>query len=569
MLKRAAMAGALVATPALAQTTTAGQSFEVERLDLNPGAEDSLLVSTGKALPEGQYTLGAALGYSHQPFSLRGPQGGVVGTVMDGRFTATLLGAWSPVKNLEVRAQLPIVMGQTGTAVGTLAAPAGNSALGTTQLGAEYQFLQGPLTLAASADVGLPLGAAAAYVNNGGLSVRPRVSGGYGVSEDFVLGLSVGANLRPARTLASTDAGTQVVGSSVDADLVGVLGKPGQLRGEAGLRSYLPLTQTYAGMEAMAGLRLPVSPGLEVAGVGGLGLINAPGVPRYRAMLSFVYSGAPEAVKPVAAANPCDAGQTHTPAQCPALDDDADGIANAQDVAPLEAEDKDGFEDADGAPELDNDKDAVADASDKCANEAGVAEYQGCPVPDADKDGIADASDACVSEAGLADRQGCPFKDRDSDGLEDALDNCPDLAGDKAFQGCKAKQLVVITKESLKILDKVQFATGKATILKKSNKLLDQVAAVINAHPEIKAVRIEGHTDDKGKAEKNLVLSQKRADAVKAYLAKKGVAAERLESKGFGAEKPVAENKTPAGREQNRRVEFNVVSGEAVSADQK
>src|SRR5688572_4119023 len=101
MLKRAAMAGALVAAPALAQTDTAGQTFEVERFDLNPGAEDSVLVSTGKALPEGQYRVGATFGYSHQPFTLRGPQGGVLGAVLDGRFTATLLGAWSPLKNLE------------------------------------------------------------------------------------------------------------------------------------------------------------------------------------------------------------------------------------------------------------------------------------------------------------------------------------------------------------------------------------------------------------------------------------------------------------------------------------
>lgn len=96
-------------------------------------------------------------------------------------------------------------------------------------------------------------------------------------------------------------------------------------------------------------------------------------------------------------------------------------------------------------------------------------------------------------------------------------------------------------------------------IQKRSNKLLDQVANVLKAHPEITSVQIEGHTDNQGKPDYNKDLSQRRADAVRTYLVKKGVDADRITAIGFGQEKPVAENTTKAGKAKNRRVEFKII----------
>jgi outer membrane protein OmpA-like peptidoglycan-associated protein len=162
--------------------------------------------------------------------------------------------------------------------------------------------------------------------------------------------------------------------------------------------------------------------------------------------------------------------------------------------------------------------------------------------------------------AGPAATNGCP--DGDGDGVADAFDNCPTEKGEAANQGCPAakKQLVVITKDALKILDKVQFASGKATILPKSFPLLDQVASVLKSQTQIKLVQVEGHTDNVGKPEANTKLSQQRADAVVDYLVKKGVEKARLKAVGFGQEKPVQSNDTAAGKEANRRVEFNIVA---------
>lgn len=117
---------------------------------------------------------------------------------------------------------------------------------------------------------------------------------------------------------------------------------------------------------------------------------------------------------------------------------------------------------------------------------------------------------------------------------------------------------VVVTKQKLELKDKIFFDTGKATIKPVSYSLLDEVAAALKSHDEVQKVNIEGHTDSVGAAAFNKNLSQQRAEAVRAYLVTKGIEGGRLEAKGFGEEKPVAPNKTARGREENRRVEFNI-----------
>ena len=89
--------------------------------------------------------------------------------------------------------------------------------------------------------------------------------------------------------------------------------------------------------------------------------------------------------------------------------------------------------------------------------------------------------------------------------------------------------------------------------------MLDAVAAIMNAHKEILALEVQGHTDGAGLADQNRKLSQKRAEAVVKYLATKGVDPARLSAKGYGPDKPIADNKTAVGRAKNRRVEFIVL----------
>jgi OOP family OmpA-OmpF porin len=101
----------------------------------------------------------------------------------------------------------------------------------------------------------------------------------------------------------------------------------------------------------------------------------------------------------------------------------------------------------------------------------------------------------------------------------------------------------------------IQFDTGKATIQPGSEKVLQQIVELLQQNPDLK-LRVEGHTDNQGNAAANQTLSDKRAQAVVAWLTGKGINASRLTAKGFGATKPVADNGTDDGRAKNRRVEL-------------
>jgi outer membrane protein OmpA-like peptidoglycan-associated protein len=122
--------------------------------------------------------------------------------------------------------------------------------------------------------------------------------------------------------------------------------------------------------------------------------------------------------------------------------------------------------------------------------------------------------------------------------------------------------LVVVTKRKIRIRKKVHFATGKAEIRPDSTQLLSQVAGVIIEHPEIKKIRIEGHTDNRGSSRYNRKLSQKRAESVMEYLINKGVSPDRLQAKGYGESRPIRPNFSARNRRKNRRVEFRILKRE-------
>ncbi|MDD5306717.1 MAG: OmpA family protein [Deltaproteobacteria bacterium] len=115
--------------------------------------------------------------------------------------------------------------------------------------------------------------------------------------------------------------------------------------------------------------------------------------------------------------------------------------------------------------------------------------------------------------------------------------------------------------KKIEITEKVMFQKNKAVILPESDQLLKDVATVIKENAQLKKIRVEGHTSSEGSAKLNTKLSQSRAEAVKTYLVNLGIDTNILESVGYGPDKPIADNKTEEGREKNRRVEFNILSG--------
>ncbi|TDP76455.1 OmpA family protein [Bradymonas sediminis] len=240
---------------------------------------------------------------------------------------------------------------------------------------------------------------------------------------------------------------------------------------------------------------------------------------------------------------------------CPA-DRDGDGVYDTDDKCPDVA----GVPENDGCP-ADTDGDGIYDVDDKCPELAGIPENDGCPA-DSDGDGVYDTDDKCPDVKGPAENNGCPL-DSDGDGVLDNVDECPYEAGPATNNGCPIKR-VVVTVKSIKISEKVFFALAKADIKRESYDLLDEIAQVMNDNPRIKKVEIQGHTDSSGRAAFNQKLSEDRAKSVYDYLVKKGVAEERLTSKGYGSTKPLVE--TPEGKKEskedaakNRRVEFIIL----------
>jgi OOP family OmpA-OmpF porin len=239
-------------------------------------------------------------------------------------------------------------------------------------------------------------------------------------------------------------------------------------------------------------------------------------------------------------------------------DTDHDGIDDDEDDCPLQP----GTAAWHGCPPPDMDHDGVDDQHDSCPTVPGLARYNGCPIPDTDHDGIDDEHDSCPTVAGLARYHGCPIPDRDHDGVNDEEDKCPDSAGPVENHGCPLPAPVPEIKQETKdsvnyIAHNILFKSGSNLLTDGSFTSLDQLAALLLAHPNW-YLTIEGYTDNSGTPEKNLQLSSKRAGAVKAYLMSKGIPETQLNSIGYGEKTPIADNRTPAGRAANRRVELKL-----------
>lgn len=231
---------------------------------------------------------------------------------------------------------------------------------------------------------------------------------------------------------------------------------------------------------------------------------------------------------------------------CP--DSDADGLADKDDECPNEY----GPIDNNGCPLADSDGDGIVNEEDECPDVAGLPAFRGCP--DSDGDGVPDREDDCPNAIGDAATNGCP--DSDGDGISDADDRCPNSAGPAANQGCPE-----ITEEEKEILDfatqAVQFETGSARLTAESRDVLNQIVGIMRRYPDYN-LRIGGHTDSTGSASTNQQLSEERAKACYDYFVSQGISPGRMSYAGYGETRPIADNRYRDGREQNRRVEFDL-----------
>lgn len=254
------------------------------------------------------------------------------------------------------------------------------------------------------------------------------------------------------------------------------------------------------------------------------------------------------------------AGAVVDPNGCP-IDSDEDGVFDGLDRC---ADTPRGATvDASGCPQ-DQDGDGVFDGLDRCPDTpAGTTvNASGCAA-DSDGDGVLDDSDQCPNTppGTEVDPRGCTVdRDSDADGIPDSIDRCQNTAPGQNVDavGCPILFVEQGGRRQPLVLKGVNFQTGSSALTDDSYAALDQVAASLVAYPEVR-VEISGHSDNTGRRETNIRLSRERALAVKAYLASKGVDPGRMEAVGYGPDRPIATNTTPAGRAQNRRVELRVI----------
>jgi outer membrane protein OmpA-like peptidoglycan-associated protein len=490
---------------------------------------------------------------------------------------------------LEVAALVPVTAFQSGdTPAG--ATPPASGGLEAIRVGAKARLLGNGMSgasLGAVVLVAIPTGAGGGLVHETGVGGEGKLFGDLRAG-GVTASLGAGVRLRQATRLYDIDLRNELVGAaSADYRLDTRTSFFGELAGATPL-AHPAASAKQTPLELLLGGRQRFG-ALTIFGAAGPGLREGYGTPVLRLVAGASWSNAPLDVDhdgiddetdrcPLV---PEDRDGFDDGDGCPDPDNDEDGVPDKKDKCPDAAEDKDGFEDDDGCPDLDNDRDGVPDATDRCPKEAetknGYKDDDGCPdrnmrLVDEDKDGVMDDVDKCPKEPedkdGFEDDDGCPDPDNDKDGIPDAKDACPNepetINNVKDEDGCPDKGIVTLKEGELETLSPIFFATDRARVRHAFRPTLDDIAAILKAHPEIGRCAVEGHTDATGPAAWNAKLSVDRAKSVAAYLTGKGVEGARVIAIGQGDALPWATNQTAAGRAANRRVIFHI---EGVSED--
>jgi outer membrane protein OmpA-like peptidoglycan-associated protein len=478
--------------------------------------------------------------YAHNPLKLHSvptdtDQGAIVANQLYLHLNAGLA-LWHRV-NLDISVPLAVFQNGDDPSAGGVAFSSPSSAqFGDLRFGLRVRLLgeyHDPFQLAVGGYVWVPTGANDSYVSSGEVRGLPQLLLGGRIDDRFVWSAAAGPQIQGKSNFANVDQGTMFKWGAGFGFLL-LDNRHLQIGPEAyGAVTLRDVQKHTTNAEVLLDVRYRIVDDVEIAAGAGPGLTSGVGTPDLRALLSLAYT--PEQKQEPAVVTP------EAPPPPP--------------------------------PPPDRDHDGILDVDDACQDVKGIADEDpkknGCPPAepvDTDGDGIFDPADACVTVKGVRDedpkKNGCPPpKDSDGDGILDPEDACPAEKGprddDPTKNGCPKSVRVV--ENEIVILEQVQFDTGKATIKKASTELLDEVAQVLTQHPEMTRIEVQGHTDNRGSAALNKTLSQARADAVRKALMQRGVAAERLVTKGYGPDKPIDENSTDEGRQRNRRVQFVIL----------
>jgi outer membrane protein OmpA-like peptidoglycan-associated protein len=587
----AVVAGAASAQ-AVPAATVASPAVELHQLHGSPFSDRTLRLDGTNVLPPGKVRVGVDVDDAFRPLVVTDAAAGNRSYALVRQAVGLNLRlAVGLGHRLEVAALVPVTAFQSGETPARATPPA-TAGLEAVRVGAKARLFGDGMSGAGLGVVGLvalPTGAGGGLIHERGLGAEARRLGARRAGA-LTVSLGGGVRLRQATQLYDIALGNELNGAAAAdyrrdtrTSFFGELAGATPLGSPASSGKQTPLELLLGGRRRFGAV--------SVFAAAGPGLREGYGTPVLRLVAGASWSDAPldadhDGIPDDADRCPIvpeDRDGFEDADGCPDPDNDGDGLLDGKDRCPDAAEDKDGFEDADGCPDLDDDQDGLPDATDKCPRQPetknGYRDDDGCPdrnlhLVDEDKDGVMDDVDKCPKEPedrdGFEDDDGCPDPDNDKDGFPDAKDACPNepetINNVKDDDGCPDKGIVTLKEGELETLSPIFFATDRARVRHAFRPTLDEVAAILKAHPEIGRCAIEGHTDATGPAAWNAKLSLDRAKSVAAYLTSKGVDAARVIAIGQGDALPWASNQTAAGRAANRRVLFHI---EGVSEDQE
>ncbi len=573
----AAGVAAAVVAAALAPTAASAQAVHLDQYRAAETAEDGFALSRPDDLGHLRWGAQLHLDYAYNPLVFetnQGDPGTETGSAVEHQLVGHIGGAFGLFDRLVLFAGIPVSFVMEGEAPPGAFGPDGTS-LGDLYLGARVRLFgerEDVFALALQGTLTFPTAQAANqsmhWAGEDGVTVHPEVLAevrpGLGIRVTGNLGARFRATDRARFTAQQLDVSHELTwGLGVTVPI---------LRDGEGEEQYDVLaamveaygTSTFENfgdravspIEAIAGLRVQPIRGLNIGLAAGPGLARGYGSPDFRGVLTVGWAQPAER----------ESGPRPGPG-----DRDGDGLLDDDDQCPDEPEDDDDFQDDDGCPDPDNDADGVPDVNDGAPNDPedpdGFQDADGVPDPDNDGDRVLDANDQCPNEPEdmdeLRDDDGCPEADADGDEVLDTTDHCPLTPGvanaeNAECNGCPARACVSESGE-IRILDRVEFATNSDVILDSSQPVLDDVLSILSSATNIRRVRIEGHTDDRGNDDHNLDLSRRRAASVRAWLVSRGLAAGRFEAWGCGENRFRTANTTAANRQTNRRVEFYIL----------
>jgi len=475
--------------------------------------------------PSGRLVTALQVHYASNPLVRRDNAGRIIEVVVSDLTTAELMGEWVLNRRMAVGFALPISHATTPSALDI----DDGSGVGDLRIAPKLSILGAKkrkgLGLAVKTALSFPTAGDEHEFSTRQFTVTPTLVMEYR-ARIWRLAANFGYRWLPTRPV---DLPALAVGDGVTwagAFALRPAGKVFEILAEVFATSYTDVSQAANGprpVEVLGGFKIYGEKGLTFSLGAGGGLVDDFSAPEFRIVGGLTWSMS-------------SVGGVMVQAN---LDDqDNDGVKDTADGCPEMPEDRDGYEDADGCPDNDNDADGLPDAKDKCPLQAedhdGYEDSDGCPDTDNDKDGISDANDRCPlhpeNRNGRADDDGCPDDER-----------------------------IVVANGRIQHLDRIYFDTGKSTIKPQSYGIMDRIAAAILRRPHLRKIRVEGHTDAFGSESANEKLAQTRAESVRQYLIRSGVAVERLEAQGHGESKLVGDGRSPVDARLSRRVEFVIV----------